>query len=322
MNVIHLDSLYSHIGQAFFEDPKPIYEIGFTCAKDYYNIIMGQTTYITGVPSHGKSTFLFEMLINLSQKYGIKHTIMSPETGDPVRQYIEILQMVTKKSFREDKYMTRMKKSDIDRNHEWLSKHFQFIEDGDHTINDVVDFIKGCNQAKTPMTFSIDPWNELCHDVVEREDLYISQHLGKIRRATRKSQMHTFILVHPKKMQQLTVEYEGNTLRFVEPPGAYDISGGGQWFNKAENILTVYIVPMHKREFNYQTRIIVGKVKFRECGQKGEFDLQFDRSALRYKEIIAGTSSYAWGIMGADTEQDSLTIKKVSNNFNLGEDPF
>ena len=57
---------------------------------DIYRIKEGCTTYITGIPGHGKTEFHFEMLVRLTKLYKWKHYLWSPETGKNARLIYEL----------------------------------------------------------------------------------------------------------------------------------------------------------------------------------------------------------------------------------------
>jgi twinkle protein len=90
------------------------------------------------------------------------------------------------------------------------------------------------------------------------ETEYVSQLLTQIRRFARAYGVHVWIVAHPTKIQK---NEEGN-YPIVRP---YDISGSAAWFNKPDNILSVYI----DREHPAHTQIHIQKVKFREVGRVG-----------------------------------------------------
>ena len=121
----------------------------------------------------------------------------------------------------------------------------------------------------------LDPWNELEHNRPAglSETEYISQTLSKVRRFARINDVHVWIVAHPTKLQKDrdTGEYPVPTL--------YDISGSAHWYNKADNGITVY---RHNDED--LTDIYVGKIRFREVGQRGKTTLAYCREAGTYHE--------------------------------------
>ena len=86
--------------------------------------------------------------------------------------------------------------------------------------------------------------------------------------------MHIWIVAHPTKLQKDrdTGEYPVPTL--------YDISGSAHWYNKADNGITVF-----RHLAADLTDIYVGKVRFREVGQRGKATLAYCQEVGTYHEI-------------------------------------
>jgi twinkle protein len=62
-------------------------------------------------------------------------------------------------------------------------------------------------------------------------------------------------------------------------PTLYDISGSAHWYNKADNGITVY-----RHMDADMTDIYVGKIRFREVGQRGKATLAYCRHTGTYHE--------------------------------------
>jgi len=63
----------------------------------------------------------------------------------------------------------------------------------------------------------------------------------------------------------------------VRVPEAYDISGSADWYNKSDNIITVF-----RRKFH--TEIHIQKIRFREIGQQGQIKLRYEPDLRGYTE--------------------------------------
>jgi twinkle protein len=123
----------------------------------------------------------------------------------------------------------------------------------------------------------IDPWNELDHSRPSNlsETEYISQCLSKIRRFARLHNIHIWLIAHPTKLRK---EDNGN----YPVPTPYDISGSAHWRNKADNCISIW------RDLNDRdtpVQIHVQKVRFKEIGQVGMVELNYDYKSGRYSDI-------------------------------------
>ena len=269
--------------------------IGFNSLENKYSVKLGCTTYILGIPGHGKSEFLFEILINLSEFYGWRHIIYSPETGTATDIFLELAMKYCKKPLKQ-----------IDQKEFWkaiafLDEYFYVLnpKDNEKTPDKLFDLALKIKDEfymddKHFHTFSIDPWNELSHDFAlygGREDKYLAFMLGLIRQRSKENNIHTFIVAHPRTLRE---KKNDNT---YSPPTTYEFSGGAEWFNKGETILCIYRPKIYDKELNQHynnVNIIIQKAKPKGIGcNKGEIELYYDVENGRYYEQINGTDIYA-----------------------------
>jgi len=72
---VELDDLYDNGMEATIKPTNP----DFREFNKEFSILMGQLTVVTGIPSHGKSTFIEWYVLNLIQDYNFKASFYSPE---------------------------------------------------------------------------------------------------------------------------------------------------------------------------------------------------------------------------------------------------
>lgn len=237
--------------------------------NNYYTVKEGCTTYIIGIPGHGKSTFARELLIRLSDTHKWKHFYWSPEEGNKTRQIADLMGMVYKKPFNE-------LGNDFDRAFSFVNHHFYFPKlTKDCNVNGFFESAQECIDKHKVNSILLDPWNELMHDFQPfngREDVYLSFTLGGIREFAERNNVHVFIIVHPRTM------YDKKKDGKYDPPSFYQISGGAQWANKAQSIICVYRSDFQSGE----SHILFQKIKPREIGVKGEVIAEFNTHTLRY----------------------------------------
>ena len=258
--------------------------VGFNALGKYYNVKRGSTTYIAGIPSHGKSEFMFELLMSLSTHYGWKHALFTPETGSPVEIVAELAHKHIGRPFVKNEY--QMSIQEKYRADAWISEYFYLLtpNDSDLNIDGILKIALEIKREQGLDTLCIDPFNELNHDYTKfagREDKYLENTLGKIRRFARENDIHVFIVAHPKTLQMEKGIYL--------PPTAFQFSGGAAWYAKAESILCVYRPDMTSNV----VEIHVQKSKPKHTGQKGIARLYWDWKLSRYYEVLGdGTSQY------------------------------
>jgi hypothetical protein len=186
-----------------------MYQNGFTKGyltnwrhfDDYYSIRLGYTTYIYGAPFTGKSKFCFNILVNLSVNYGLKHLIYSPETGAKEDVYAMLIQIYAQGDIT-NTFKNQIPDEKYKEAKTFIGKHFIVIStdetDTDLTLEELLDYadiISAKFETKID-TITIDPWNELKHEEEYKRDLYLNAALKKARVNARKKNRHIFILTH------------------------------------------------------------------------------------------------------------------------------
>lgn len=245
---------------ALHEQPEqPGADIGWDNAFGVFNVEPGQMTVVTGIPSHGKSTFIDALRVNLFRKYGWPSAAFSPENWPASSHLAVLVEMYAARNFRE---MTQ------DELYDAMCQVYQgffFIQpdkdDDMMTVDTILSRAKALVYREGIKVLVIDPWNEIAPTTKQgqREDQYISEQLAKIRRFARVNGIHIFMIAHPRNLEK-------NKDGQYPPPTAYDIAGGAMWRNKADNILCVYRPDMKTG----QTDVFVQKIRFRRNGKAGE----------------------------------------------------
>jgi hypothetical protein len=101
--------------------------LGFDSLDLCYTLRNRATTYIYGAPFSGKTEFWFECLANLSELYGYKHAIYSPETGDRQEIIAELISKHCRKPFYKD-LRGQLSEQELYRALDWIDEYFFFID--------------------------------------------------------------------------------------------------------------------------------------------------------------------------------------------------
>ena len=96
---------------------------------------------ITGIPNHGKSNFLDQILINLAEQQDWKFLIYSPEHSTP-NHIRRLLEKRCKKPFDIGVY-ERISQSQLNSGLDFLNIHFKFLEAKDEIPTIELYFKKG-----------------------------------------------------------------------------------------------------------------------------------------------------------------------------------
>ena len=252
---------------------------GWAVLDEYYTVLPGQFTVVTGWPGSGKSEFIDALLLNLSRQ-NWKFAVFSFENQPVAFHVTKMLEKIAGKPFGKGRN-ERISEDELCELTEQLHQSFAFTEatSGAFSLKDVLDaareFLIKFPDSKRGVV--IDPWNELEHwrgsNLSETE--YISQALSTVRNWARINKVHVWIVAHPQKMRR----EEGK----LPVPRPDMISGSQHWWNKADCALTV----CRDAEFpdSQEVDIHIQKVRFKHIGRPGMVTLRYDRITGRYHEM-------------------------------------
>ena len=252
---------------------KPI-EIGMQGLDDIYKIMTSTFHCITGIPNHGKSIFLDQILLNLAEKQDWKFAMFSPEqtTAMHIRR---LVQMYVKKSFDEG-FGNRMDKTELNSAIDFIHEHFYFIETRESIpeIDLILKIAKSSILKHGINGVIIDPYNEISakRQGNQREDEHIRDFISLCKRFARVYEVVMWVIAHPTKLPKGT---DGSYL----PPTAYDISGAAHWHNQSDAVLTIH------RDFeDSSTRVITRKIREQDLyGKIGEAKFYYDFNSRCFK---------------------------------------
>lgn len=268
---------------------------GFLCLDGLYSIKQGSFTFILAAPHHGKSEFAFELIFNQASKYGKKTLVYSPETGSVEDIYAEFIHKYTGKPF----YKSIPGSVDDKELHaaiNHIDEYFSIVDSDEkaYSFKDLTDLV---TDEKIILS---DPYNELKHDMSEygtRQDLYIEDLCGEVRRYCKRNKKHWILTLHPAS-QHVVVEKSG--LRYYPMPMAREAAGGQALLRKAMTWINMWRPPVDFQNENglpyKENEVIVSieKAKPKGVGKRGQVSLFFDWHRNRYYEGYVGQERYAF----------------------------
>jgi twinkle protein len=238
-----------------------------------FKVFFPSLIVVTGIPSHGKSTFITNFLVHQATRHGFKSAMFSPEM--PVVPHLrdKIRRMAGASP------LERLTAEQIGNLDDWINHNFVFI---DYDINGEDDeditiewLMKKAYEAiiRHGIRFLvIDPWNEVEHAKDRHESIteYINRAVRQLRRFAIRHGICVILIAHPTK----DVAKEGKQ----RVPTLYDIDGSAAWFNKPDIGIIV-----DRPDANVdETDVYVAKVRFEGTGEKGFQRLAFDRETSRF----------------------------------------
>ncbi len=248
---------------------------GWPSMDPYYTVRKGEFNVITGVPGHGKSSWLDNLMVNLSLSQKWKWAVFSAENYPVSRHLAGLAEIYTGRPFLDGPTM-RMSKAELNTALEWLNDRFVFIRPREDRYS-LEHIVKIASQTPDIDALVIDPWNELDHSRPRdmREDEFISVCLTKLRWLARFAEIAVFVVAHPAKYQRIPNQPKPViTLN--------EVKGASEWYAKADNGISVWRDEM---DSTGASDIHIQKIRFREVGRAGNaVRLYYDRVTGRFGE--------------------------------------
>ena len=256
---VHSASEYKNTVQNIYDgNVQKALSTGFSKLDEIYKIMPSTFNLITGIPNHGKSNFLDQILMNLAENENWKFIIYSPEHSTP-NHLRRLVEKRCRKPFDIGVY-ERINQEELNSGMDFLDVHFKFIESNDNipTIDYILAKAKVAKLRFGINGLIIDPFNQISadRDGNKREDEHIRDIIAKCQQFARNHQVWVCMVAHPHKLHR-------NDAGVIPPPDLYQVSGSAHWANMADVGLVIH------RDFEDNvTKIITRKI--REQGVYGE----------------------------------------------------
>ncbi len=253
---------------------------GWAELDNYYTIMLGLWTLVTGIPSHGKSSWLDALLVNLAHQYGWKFGVFSPENQPTYLHASKLTEIFAGQSFFGSHRWEKMGRDDMLVAAQKVNATFKFIKHGDDilTLDGILIKAQALVDEYGIKGLVIDPWNEIDHQIgTDTETIYISKALTRVRMFARKNNIHVWIVAHPTKLRR-------NDSGGYDPPTPYDVAGGAHWRNKADCAITI-----HRPTFkpgDSRVDVLVQKIRFKHVGKPGKITLEYKLNCGQYKDTF------------------------------------
>lgn len=229
---------------------------GWSELDTIFKFYPGQFTVVTGLPNHGKSTLLLNVLAKMAREQGVTSFLYGPENEHSIGEKMRLLWPGNDESFDHFAAQRFIVQS---------SEAFT-ADEPLHDIDWVLDRASWAVDNRKVEVVMIDPWNEL--EMVKPRDLpmtdYIRECIKKMKDFVRSHKVAFVIVVHPTK----------DAAQNGRVPSLYDCEGSAHWWNKSDNGLIV-----HRDKGHMDTcKIISAKVRELGAGMPGECLFWVDRN--------------------------------------------
>lgn len=256
---------------------------GCGVADDAVRIPMeGRIIIVTGIPGHGKSSWVRFAMVHQMERYDRRWAVFSPEM-EPWEEFAaSCAEVFHRKLFWPDPkapLVPAMNDEEIEHATAWFARRLYMLvsdtEDEAPTLDWWIDTVRALILRHGITDALIDPWNEMDHSrggLTTAE--YISRSLQRLNAFARRHGVNVWIVNHPHSLKP--TQRGGK----IEAPGIYDMDGGAAWANKGALIITIHRPPADESP---HTQLLVRKAKFRRLGARGNMaEMAFDQFVGTY----------------------------------------
>lgn len=286
---------------------------GFDVIDNHYTVLDAGVTDITGYPGSGKTLFLDDLLMSMSQRYGKRHLIYMPDSGNHKEIYSKLIHKVTGKTFVRNKgYTNVITREEMYAAKDWIAQHFHVVVRTDFkkrlTPFEFWDFAvkEGYDSA------AIDSWNFMSHPHGGGTQ-YLAEVLSYRNELAESNNIHFYTIIHPKNPTEKDYNSEGK----LRPANQYSLMGGSEWNNNGKNIISLH---SHSKEStDYEVHFC--KIKPDIVGVAGGMvDLSFDWRLRRfysteYDNYKGSRKQYAVETMFANKEVEIFEEQEKPNDL-------
>lgn len=252
-----------------YPERKPIetFSSGWPLLDQHFQLFRGGLTVVTGIPSHGKSAWCLNLLMNAAKLHGWRSALFSPEmpTVPFLRDRLERIHgggdKPTRRAFIEDRFC-------------FIDNDPTGDDEDTFTLSWVLDKATEAVMRDGVNCLLLDPWNELEHARERDESMtdYIGRALREIKRFARLRNVSVIIVAHPTK----DIRKDGKT----RTPTLYDIEGSAHWFNKCDHGIVI-----ERAGETDQAHVHIAKSRFEEAGVRGLVHMAYDRNTNRFSPL-------------------------------------
>lgn len=198
----------------------------------------GEVNLWTGYQNEGKSLFLNQLCAIRAYWEDAKVAVFSPENFPMDDFNNDIIEMFIGKSA--DKYYKNnyMSKEEFDQGFEFVNKNFFLIyPEEDFKLDSIFERVKFLVKVKGIRTLILDPYNTIEHmmNKGEREDLYISRFMAKLKRFAVEYDISVNLVAH-QNTARIDIDGDGR----YRKPDVNNIKGGGTFGDKADNVISIW----------------------------------------------------------------------------------
>ena len=209
----------------------------FGTMSEIFSVMRGHVVTVTGIPSHGKSSYAEWHILNLVYDHGMKASFFSPEHSPMELHQTNFAQKAVGRNFWKDyEDIPRMQKTDLARYRDWADQKIYLTgaEKGETPSWDwLFDKFKEQMFVYGIDIFVIDAFNKVSLPKGNKID-EIGAVLTRLTSFAQANDVIVFLVAHPTKMKK-----NENTGQY-DMPTLYDVSGSADFRNQTHDGYCIY----------------------------------------------------------------------------------
>jgi twinkle protein len=249
----------------------PVFRLNMPVVDDHFRIRPTDLSVVTGIPSHGKSSWLNAIGCQMVLEHDWTVAFASFEQ-QPQRDHRRNLRTY----FHRKRVIYQNEEERAEADH-WIDRRFSFIVPSDEdevTLEWTLEKARAAIVQHAARLVIIDPWNEMDH--VRPRDISLTEYTGfaikSLKRLARRFNVHVMVAAHPAK--QLRDDQGGFKI-----PSLYDVSDSAHWYNKPDAGMIVW-------RGKDKTIVRVAKSRYHDqIGKPGDIDIRFNPDTNHYQAI-------------------------------------
>ena len=226
----------------------------------------GNLLLVTGYPGSGKSSLVNFIVTRLLVMYGWRTMFFSPEKMPQKYHDAELISLMAGKKF--DR--TRMSQAEFNAAKNRLQGNIVHVIEEVSELKDIIVLAERAVRVNGIRVLVIDPFVYLSMPAIPgaSETQKIAEMLKDIMLATRRLNLITILVAHPRKPQgDMSME-----------PSLYEVAGSANFYNFCDS----GIIMERDRACSRNVKITCGKARREFLGRTGMVKLAFDSSCGRY----------------------------------------
>lgn len=223
------------------------------------NNLSGALVVVTGIPQHGKTTFVEMLTIQYALNEGHRYLIYS---GEHTRR--DTTKKLGRAFLMEDPIISER----IEEAEQFISDHYYFLDlKESYTVDDILNAVEYSVKKYAIDGFVIDNWTTIQYNPGSLSETgYIGRVLFKIQSFCRRHNVTCYLIAHPRKKESKAEGYQ--------MPRLYDVANSAN-FN---NLTDVGIIVHRDKTPDGQeiTKIVIEKSRSEDYAKTGIAELQYN----------------------------------------------